>query len=231
MAETAEKVGPDPAPDALLETRRVVGQPIALLHTGRSLCTQDVYAEQFTMPARHLYAAPHLLVAQQVVRLNLVQNSFMRPPGETPGTFALESALDELAHRLGQDPVALRRRNEPARDPTHNTPFSSRFLNEAYVLGAQKFGCNPRRPVPGTTQDGDWLVGTGVASAYYPTQELPATVRGRLAADGSVTAYTSSVEMGSGRPRCRPSSWPRGLGCPSRGPVTCRATRTCRRGR
>ncbi|WP_375419267.1 xanthine dehydrogenase family protein molybdopterin-binding subunit [uncultured Hymenobacter sp.] len=174
------------------------GQLTALLHTGYSMCTQDVFAEQYTMLARHLYAAPNIYLQQKVVRLDRVQNSFMRAPGETPGSFALESAVDELAHALGLDPLELRRRNEPDRDPIHDTPFSSRALTQAYALGAEKFNWAPQRPAPGTTREGEWLVGTGVASAWYPTQPLPVTVRTRLTADGKVTVFTSSVEMGVG---------------------------------
>lgn len=175
------------------------GNLTAILHTGYSMrTTQDVWAEQFTVPARHLYATPNLHVWQRVVRLDRLMNSFMRAPGEAPGSFALESALDELAYKLGMDPLELRLRNEPTRDPSQGTEFSSRFLREAYALGAERFGWNPRRPQPGTERAGDWLVGTGVATSFYPIQHLPVTVRVRLTPDGVVTVYTSSIEMGVG---------------------------------
>ncbi len=174
------------------------GQLTALIHSGYTMCTSDVYAEQFSAMARHQYAVPNIHVWQKVVELDRVQNSFMRAPGETPGSFALESAMDELAYKLGMDPLALRRRNEPSQDPTEDTPFSSRSLLEAYDQGARLFGWNPRCPTPGTTQVGDWLIGTGVAGSYYPVQPLPATVRARLTPEGEVTVFTSSVEMGVG---------------------------------
>ena len=174
------------------------GQLTALIHSGYTMCTKDVYAEQFSTMARHQYAAPNIHVWQKVVELDRVQNSFMRAPGDTPGSFALESAMDELAYKLGLDPVELRRRNEPLRDPTEDTPFSSRALLECYALGAEKFGWNAARPAPGTTRQGEWLVGTGVATANYPTQPLPAAVRARLTPEGEVTVFTSSVEMGVG---------------------------------
>ncbi len=174
------------------------GELTALVHSGYTMCTKDIYAEQFSTMARHQYAAPNIHVWQKVVELDRVQNSFMRAPGDTPGSFALESAMDELAYKLGLDPVELRRRNEPLRDPTEDTPFSSRALLECYALGAEKFGWNAARPAPGTTRQGEWLVGTGVATANYPTQPLPATVRARLTPEGAVTVFTSSVEMGVG---------------------------------
>ena len=170
----------------------------ALIHSGYTMCTPDVYAEQFSTMARHHYAAPNIHVWQKVVELDRVQNTFMRAPGETPGSFALESAMDELAYQLGMDPLELRRRNEPVKDPTEDTPFSSRGLLEAYDQGARLFGWNPARPAPGTTREGEWLVGTGVASCHYPVQPLPATVRARLTPEGEVTVFTSSIEMGVG---------------------------------
>ena len=174
------------------------GQLTALIHSGYTMCTQDVYAEQFSTMARHQYAVPNLHVWQQVIELDRVQNSFMRAPGETPGSFALESAMDELAYQLGMDPLELRRRNEPARDPTEDTPFSSRHLLDAYAQGTSLFGWDAPRPAPGTTQQGEWLLGTGVAGSYYPVQPLPVTVRARLTPEGEVTVFTSSVEMGVG---------------------------------
>ncbi len=174
------------------------GQLTALIHSGYTMCTPDVFAEQFSAMARHQYAAPNIHVWQKVVELDRIQNTYMRAPGDAPGSFALESAMDELADKLGLDPVELRRRNEPLRDPTENTPFSSRALLECYALGAEKFGWNPARPAPGTTRQGEWLVGTGVATAHYPTQLLPVTVRARLTPEGTVTVFTSSVEMGVG---------------------------------
>lgn len=174
------------------------GKLIALIHSGYSMRTQDVWAEQFTIPARHLYASPAIKVAQKVVRLDRVMNSFMRAPGDTPGSFALESALDELAHRLNMDPVALRLLNEPANDPIHGIPFSSRYLREAYALGAETFGWSSERPEPGMQREGDWLIGTGMATSFYPIQPLPVTIKAGIDQDGVVTVRTSSIEMGVG---------------------------------
>lgn len=174
------------------------GNLTAVIQTGFSMCTQDVYAEQYSLAVRHMYATPNLYVLQQVVRLDRVQNTFMRAPGETPGMFALESAMDELAHKLGMDPVELHLRNEPEKDPTMDVPFSSRFLREAYALGAEKFGWNPNRPQPGSVRDGDWLVGTGMAACYYPVNELTMTVKARITLEGVVAVRTSTVEIGVG---------------------------------
>ncbi len=174
------------------------GKLTALIHTGYSMCTKDVYAEQYTLATRHMYATSNLYVAQQVVPLDRVQNTFMRGPGDTPGMFALESAMDELAHTLGIDPIELRLRNEPGEDPTDKTPFSSRYLKEAYALGADKFGWQATPAPPGTIREGDWLIGTGMAASYYPVQQLPMPVKARITLEGVVAVRTASVEIGVG---------------------------------
>ncbi len=174
------------------------GKLTSLIHTGYTTCTKDVFAEQFSLIARHMYVVPNVNIWQKTVRLDMVQNSFKRAPGESPGSFALESAMDELAWKLNMDPITLRMLNEPEKDPTHGMPFSSRYLREAFTLGAGKFGWDPKRAEPGSVRNGDWLIGTGTASALYPTQLLPATVRTRISADGTVRVSTASIEMGVG---------------------------------
>ena len=174
------------------------GKLTALIHTGYTMCTSDVYAEQFSLVARHMYAVPNLHVAQRVVPLDRVQNTFMRAPGETPGMFALESTMDQLAHALQLDPVELRLRNEPEVDPVEKTPFSSRYLKEAYALGSEKFGWNANPAPPGTVREGDWLIGSGMAASYYPVQQLPMPVKARITLEGVVAVRTASVEIGVG---------------------------------
>src|SRR4029077_10997953 len=115
---------------------------------------------------RHLYAAKSFRLEQKIATIDMLANTFMRAPGESVGTFALESAIDELAHEMRIDPIELRRRWEPERDPISNAAFSSRHLMKAYADGAARFGWERRNPVPGPRQrDGEWLVGMGVATA------------------------------------------------------------------
>ena len=175
------------------------GHLTALIHEGLTATpTHARYAEQCTFPARHLYASDALRVAQKVVNLDMVANTWMRAPGESIGTFALESALDELAYKLGVDPIALRRVNEPARDPTTDHAFSIRHLNEAYARGAAQFGWSARGREPRGQRDGDWLVGQGVATAYYPVYRFAGSARVRLSADGTVRVQAAAQEMGMG---------------------------------
>lgn len=175
------------------------GKLTAVMHTGLTATTlSGRYAEQCTFPPRHLYASPNFFIGQKIVNLDTVANTWMRAPGESIGTFALESAMDELAHELKIDPIELRRINEPEKDPTKGTAFSSRNLTEAYRRGAEKFRWNARNAAPRSQRDGKWLVGQGVATAYYPYLRLPAKARVRVCADGSAILQTPGNEMGMG---------------------------------
>ncbi|MCU1336716.1 MAG: dehydrogenase [Bryobacterales bacterium] len=177
----------------------VDGHVQSLIHTGVTATPSHArYAEQCTFPTRHLYATDALHIAQYVVDLDMVANTWMRAPGESIGTFAVESALDELAVELRMDPIDLRRNVEPKRDPTKDNEFSSRHLLEAYERGAAKFGWAARNPQPRSQRDGSWLIGQGVATAYYPVLRLPGAARVRVNADGIATIHTAANEMGMG---------------------------------
>lgn len=172
----------------------------SLIHTGVAAMTaHNNCPEQFTFPARHLYAAGNFKIAQQVADMDMVANTFMRAPGESIGTFALESGIDELAEKLGIDPIELRKRNEPETDPISGKPFSSRHLLEAYQAGAEKFGWNKRNPSPGMRREGEWLVGMGCATATYPYFRMPGGgARIALTRDGCATIDIAAHEMGMG---------------------------------
>ena len=176
------------------------GKLTALIHSGIAAMTNhNNCPEQFTFPARHLYAADTFLLEQKIVELDMMPNTFMRAPGESIGTFALESALDELAEACELDPIELRRRIEPRQDPTTQLAFSQRSLVEAYRRGAQKFGWSRRKPIPRSNRDGDWLIGQGVATAIYPYYRMPGgAARIRLTADGHAVVQMGSHEMGMG---------------------------------
>ncbi len=172
----------------------------ALIHTGTAAMTpHNSCPEQFTFPARHLYGARNFRIGQDVADLDMLVNTFMRAPGESVGTFALECALDELAEKLGLDPIELRRRIEPKTDPTTGKPFSSRYLIEAYEKGAEQFGWSKRSQTPRQRREGEWLIGMGCATATYPYHRFPGgAARIRLTADGHVTVSTAVHDMGMG---------------------------------
>ncbi len=171
----------------------------ALIHTGLSAMTaHNALAEQFTFPARHLYATQTLKTDQQVVDLDMLANSFMRAPGESVGTFALECAIDELAEQLGLDPIELRIRNEPELDPSTGRPFSARHLVDAWRAGAERFGWG-QRAAPGSRREGEWLRGMGCATATYPYHRFPGgEARIRLDKTGHATVEVPANDMGMG---------------------------------
>jgi xanthine dehydrogenase YagR molybdenum-binding subunit len=175
------------------------GKLTALTHTGLTATTKSGrYAEQCTFPARHLYASPNFHIAQKIVYLDTIANTWMRAPGESIGTFALESAIDELSYELNIDPIELRKLNEPSKDPIKGHEFSSRRLLDAYRNGADKFGWYKRNPEPRSQKEGKWFSGQGVATAYYPYLRFPAKVHIRLNADGTANIQTPASEMGMG---------------------------------
>jgi xanthine dehydrogenase YagR molybdenum-binding subunit len=176
------------------------GKLTALIHIGvAAMTSHNACPEQFSFPARHMYAARTYKIAQKVANMDMLANTFMRAPGVSIGTFALETAIDELAEKLGLDPIELRRRNEPPKDPTSGHAFSSRHLMEAYRLGAEKFGWARRSSRPGERRKGEWLVGIGCASGTYPYYRMPGgSARITLTADGRANVGAAAHEMGMG---------------------------------
>ncbi len=172
----------------------------ALIHTGTSAMTaHNNCPEQFTFPARHAYATRTYKIGQKVADMDMLANTFMRAPGESIGTFALECAVDELAEQMGIDPIELRARNEPEKDPSTGKPFSSRNIVEAYRIGAERFGWAKRNPRPGARREGEWLVGMGCATATYPYYRMPGgAARITLTKEGDATVAIAAHEMGMG---------------------------------
>ena len=172
----------------------------ALIHTGVVAQTaHNNMPEPFILPARGLYNATAFKLKVEVTELDMLANTFMRAPGESVGTFALESAIDELAAEMGMDPIALRLRNEPDKDPTSHVPFSSRNLVQAFQAGAERFGWYRRKGQPAMHRDGEWLVGMGCATATYPYYRMPGGgARITLTADGRARVEVAAHEMGMG---------------------------------
>jgi xanthine dehydrogenase YagR molybdenum-binding subunit len=145
-----------------------------------------------------MYDSPSIRVEETVYPVNVSTPTFMRAPGECPGTYALECALDELAIALKMDPVALRLANHADNHPTKNLPFSAKHLKEAYQLGAEKFGWSKRNPEPRSMGDGDLLVGWGMATATYPAHKMSAAAKVILRADNSATVQCATHDLGTG---------------------------------
>ncbi|MGV9745497.1 xanthine dehydrogenase family protein molybdopterin-binding subunit [Rhodococcus zopfii] len=159
----------------------------------------DEFVEQAAVPARIMYATDNLQTTHRAVALDVPAPFWMRAPGEAPGMFALEVALDELAHRCALDPIELRVRNEPEVDPESGKPWSSRRLIECLREGGRRFGWDPADREPGIRRDGRWLVGTGVASATYPHMVSPGSeVAVRYLGDGRFSVRTGAADIGTG---------------------------------
>jgi xanthine dehydrogenase YagR molybdenum-binding subunit len=157
------------------------------------------FAEQSAVCSRMMYAAPNRRTTHRLAALDVPVPTIMRAPGETPGMFALESAMDEMAIAARLDPIELRIRNEPQVEPESGLPFSSRHLVTCLREGARWFGWEQRDPTPGARSEGPWLVGTGVAASTYPMHRLPgnrATLR--LEADGRYTVLIGAADIGTG---------------------------------
>jgi xanthine dehydrogenase YagR molybdenum-binding subunit len=176
------------------------GKLKALIHSGITPKTaNNLFPEPFILPTLSVYAANTVLLDVQTVELDMLSNTAMRAPGEAVGTFALESAMDELAHALEMDPVDLRIRNEPEKDPTSGLPFSARHIVEAWRAGADRFGWSRRNPTPGGVRDGEWLVGLGCATATYPYHRMAGgAARITLTREVRATIDIAAHEMGMG---------------------------------
>ncbi|TMS00562.1 xanthine dehydrogenase family protein molybdopterin-binding subunit [Nonomuraea basaltis] len=155
------------------------------------------FAEQTATPARVMYAAPAHRTAHRLVRLDVATPSWMRAPGECPGMYALESAIDELACAAGIDPVELRVRNDPETEPESGLPFSSRNLVACLREGAHRFDWDRRDPAPGVRREGEWLVGTGVAASTYPARRRPSKALAAVR-DGDFLIQVAAADIGTG---------------------------------
>jgi xanthine dehydrogenase YagR molybdenum-binding subunit len=158
--------------------------------------------EDFTEPSalqtRMQYDCANVKTAHRLVRLSVGTPTFQRAPGEATGTFALESAIDELAYRLKVDPIELRRRNEPSFDQDKRLPWSTRKLLECYQQGAEAFGWSLRNPEPRSMSAGRFKVGFGMATATYPANRSPAAAAASLSTDGILVVRSGTQDLGTG---------------------------------
>ncbi|TYB45271.1 xanthine dehydrogenase family protein molybdopterin-binding subunit [Actinomadura chibensis] len=175
------------------------GRLNAILHdVVEQTSTVREFAEQTATPTRTMYQAPHRRTSHRLVALDVPTPSWMRAPGETPGMYALESVMDELAVVTGVDPVELRIRNDTDREPESGLPFSSRNLVACLQEGADRFGWAGRDPAPGFRREGRKLVGTGVAASTYPAYQQPGRATARAEPDGTFTVRIAAADIGTG---------------------------------
>jgi xanthine dehydrogenase YagR molybdenum-binding subunit len=160
--------------------------------------TIEEFAEQTAVATRMMYAAPNRLTTHRLAKLDVPTPTIFRAPGETPGMYALESAMDEMAIACGLDPVEFRVRNEPEIDPDTKHPFSSRGLVQCLREGARRFGWDGRDPQPRVRREGNWYVGTGVAASTYPTRRRPSQSLVRVDRHGRYDVLIDASDIGTG---------------------------------
>lgn len=188
------------------ETRQLIklaagrdGKLISLSHEGSEVTSRPSgYNVAGVETTARMYACPNIHTAVSVVHADRNTPGFMRAPPETPYMFALESAMDELAHELRMDPIELRRINDTQVDPVDGKPFSSRSLMQCFDQAAAQFGWKKRNPEPGQTRSGEWQVGYGCATACYPSNIGPAAARVSITPDGKATVGIAGHEIGTG---------------------------------
>jgi xanthine dehydrogenase YagR molybdenum-binding subunit len=177
------------------------GHLISMRHDGFSQMSQPVmgeFAEPVGLATEMLYSCPNVAVTHRLVATNAPLPTYMRAPGEASGNFALESAIDELAAALQQDPLDFRMRNYAEKDPHENKPFASKALRECYRQGAEAFGWSRRPSEPRAMRDGNVLIGWGMATSTYPTHRMPASAHVRVDADGTALVQVGTQDLGTG---------------------------------
>lgn len=175
------------------------GDLVAIEHHGlSSVAMEEDDYEPVSLCSAVSYACPNVVTRDRQARLNIPCPGSMRAPAEAQGNFALESAIDELAHTLGMDPLDLRLRNIADTHPVLGLPWSSNALRECYTEGAARFGWSRRPPGTGSLRDGRWLVGLGMASVSYPFFQVPCQARASLRRDGSAYVRSAATDIGTG---------------------------------
>jgi xanthine dehydrogenase YagR molybdenum-binding subunit len=171
----------------------------AIGHEGWSANLPGGSPETAVYQTRLLYAGAARMTATRLSILDLPEGNAMRAPGEAPGLMALEIAIDEIAEKLGVDPIEFRILNDTQVDPEKpERPFSHRPLIQCLRTGANRFGWNKRNPLPGKTREGQWLIGTGVSAAFRNNMNMKSAARVRIDNRGVVTVETDMTDIGTG---------------------------------
>ncbi|WP_125722060.1 xanthine dehydrogenase family protein molybdopterin-binding subunit [Flavobacterium ustbae] len=148
--------------------------------------------------SRFIYDCANVSTRYRIVPLDTCTPIWMRGPGEATGSFALESAMDEMAYKLDLDPIEFRKRNYAEKDLEQNKPWSSKFLLECYEAGMEKIGWKNRKNEPGSVKEGNWLVGYGMGTGTFGCYRSPTSVKAKFLANGDLVLQCSVNDMGPG---------------------------------
>lgn len=194
------------------------GKLVALAHEIIShTAINDEYIEPCGDCTKIMYDVPNSLITYRVVPMNIILPTYTRGPGKSTGSFALESAMDELAYKLKMDPIQLRIKNEPPKDPSNGKPWSSRTTVKCLQEGAKTFGWDKRKPEPGTNKIGDDLIGYGVACGTYPARQRDSSAIIKLTLKNKVVHATVEIaasDLGTGTNTILAQTAADGLGVP-----------------
>lgn len=175
------------------------GKLTGITHEAKAMtASYTEFTEGIVNGSRSLYNCPNVNTTYKVYPLDLSAPTWMRGPGETTGAFALESAMDEMAYAVKMDPIEFRMLNYAETDLERKKPYSSKFLKEAYQLGADKIKWKERNPEPRSMKEGDWLIGYGTGSGIFSAWRGGAKVTARLLPDGSLILQSGVTDMGPG---------------------------------
>jgi xanthine dehydrogenase YagR molybdenum-binding subunit len=172
------------------------GKLTALGHdTSTHVAINYEFAEPCGSLAGMMYDVPNSRVAYRVIPMNVITGTYQRAPGESTGSFALESAMDEMAYELKMDPIEFRLKNISMTDPSNGKPFSSRATADALRRGAEMIGWKNRKLEPRQNRSGEYLIGYGVAAGAYPSRQAPTSTQIKLTRSGN--DVSASIELGA----------------------------------
>ncbi len=175
------------------------GKLTGIMHEANSITSNyEAFNEGVVSMTRQLYACKNVTTRYNIYPLDVSTPTWMRGPGEATGSFPLECGLDELAYALKMDPIELRKANYAETDPENGKPYSSKFLREAYDLGADKIGWKKRNVQPKSTMEGDWQVGYGMSTGMFGAFRGDARLGAKLLPDGTLVMQSAVSDSGPG---------------------------------
>ena len=175
------------------------GKLIGLAHDASALTsTYENFTEGLVKMTQQLYDCKNVTTQYNIYPLDVSTPTWMRGPGEATGSFPLECGLDELSYQLNIDPIELRKRNYAETDPENGKPYSSKFLREAYDLGASTFGWNKRKPQPRSMQEDGWLVGYGMSTGLFGAGRNEGRAAAKMMSDGTLVLQSAVSDSGPG---------------------------------
>jgi xanthine dehydrogenase YagR molybdenum-binding subunit len=175
------------------------GKLIGLTHEAVAMTSSyEDFMEGTVNMSRFIYNCDNVSTRYRIVKLDTCTPIWMRGPGEATGSFALESAMDEMAHKLDMDPIEFRKLNYAEKDLEQNKPWSSKYLLECYEGGMERIGWKNRKNKPGSVKEGEWLAGYGMGTGTFGCYRSPTSVKAKFLANGNLVLQCSVNDMGPG---------------------------------